>query len=133
MALFNLTSALFCLAQKVQNIHWVIEGPQFLEVHKMLGEQYEKLREFGDIFAENIRSMGGTQLPTIKDIAKVEIVGQFNKSSTLQMLADLLQNYDFLANYVNNVQVTERGVSNDLDDLHKYLTKQIYFLKSILN
>lgn len=99
----------------------------------MLGDQYEKLREFGDIFAEDIRSMGNKQLPTIKDIATVEMVDNFKQSSTFEMLEDLLQDYDSLATYVNNLQVTERGLSNDLDDLHKYFTKQIYFLRSLLN
>lgn len=39
-------------------------GPQFLTLHKLLDEQYEKVAEYSDKIAERVRSLGGYPVGT---------------------------------------------------------------------
>ena len=43
---------------KTRNYHWNIKGPSFLEIHRLLEEQYEVLVETIDQIAERIKKIG---------------------------------------------------------------------------
>lgn len=51
--------SLFVLFHQYQKHHWVVEGPQFREIHLLLEEFYNQTREFGDQIAERITALGG--------------------------------------------------------------------------
>lgn len=49
---------------KTKKAHWDVVGPQFLTIHKMLDEQYEKIAQMVDKLAERIRALGGFPIGT---------------------------------------------------------------------
>ena len=42
----------YVLYTKTRNYHWNVVGPQFNDLHKLFGEQYEAIDEFVDDIAE---------------------------------------------------------------------------------
>lgn len=46
------------LYNKTRNYHWSIEGPSFMEFHKLYESQYTLLAETIDQIAERIRTIG---------------------------------------------------------------------------
>ena len=57
--LSTLLSDEYVLYTKTKNYHWNIVGPQFNDLHKFFGTQYEELDEVVDDVVERIRSLGG--------------------------------------------------------------------------
>lgn len=49
---------------KTKKAHWDVVGPQFLTLHKLLDEQYERVAKFVDTVAERVRSLGGFPVGT---------------------------------------------------------------------
>lgn len=48
----------------LKHVHWNVVGPNFIGVHEMLDPQVEAVREFADVLAERIATMGGTPIGT---------------------------------------------------------------------
>jgi starvation-inducible DNA-binding protein len=57
----------FVLYTKTLNYHWNITGPEFIQLHELLHEQYEELEESIDEIAERVRKMGGFALGTLDE------------------------------------------------------------------
>lgn len=131
MDLASLVSSLFVLASKVQSMHWMVNGPSFLEIHRLLGDQYEKLREFGDMFAEHIRILGFIPPLTMREMITESRIAEYPPSRPdWKVFIKILQSdMENLANMVNMFNTQERGINNDLDELHNWLTKQAWFLR----
>jgi starvation-inducible DNA-binding protein len=49
---------------KTKKAHWDVVGPQFLTLHKLLDEQYERVAKYVDAVAERVRSLGGFPVGT---------------------------------------------------------------------
>jgi len=49
---------------KTKKAHWDVVGPQFLTLHRLLDEHYEKVAKYGDAVAERVRSLGGFPVGT---------------------------------------------------------------------
>src|SRR5207245_1906541 len=49
----------YVLYTKTRNYHWNVVGPQFNDLHKFFGEQYEAIDDFVDDVAERARTLGG--------------------------------------------------------------------------
>lgn len=59
------------LYNKTRSYHWNVEGPQFMELHKMYEEQYTTLAEIIDGIAERIRSIGHYAEGRLKELLKL--------------------------------------------------------------
>lgn len=46
------------LYNKTRSYHWNVEGPSFMELHKLYEEQYNQLAEIIDEIAERVRTIG---------------------------------------------------------------------------
>jgi starvation-inducible DNA-binding protein len=55
----------YVLYTKTRNYHWNVVGPQFNDLHKLFGEQYEAIDEFVDDIAERARTLGGHAVATL--------------------------------------------------------------------
>jgi DNA-binding ferritin-like protein len=67
--------SMFVLFHQYQKHHWVVEGPQFRELHLLLEEFYNETRENGDEIAERITALGGVPVSGPRkqaDLAYVE-------------------------------------------------------------
>lgn len=52
---------------KTRNYHWNIKGASFLEIHRLLEEQYELIVKTIDEIAERIKKLGGKANGTMKE------------------------------------------------------------------
>lgn len=59
------------LYNKTRNYHWSIEGPSFMEFHKLYEAQYTALAEAIDQIAERIRTIGHFAEGRLKEIIKL--------------------------------------------------------------
>jgi starvation-inducible DNA-binding protein len=59
------------LYNKTRNYHWSIEGPSFMEFHKLYESQYTALAETIDQIAERIRTIGHFAEGRLKEIIKL--------------------------------------------------------------
>lgn len=76
------TSSLFVLFHQYQKHHWLVEGPQFRDLHLFLGENYKQIHDDVDALAERVTLLGGipTSSPANQEkraYIKVEPEGQF--------------------------------------------------------
>lgn len=51
-------SSLFVLFHQYQKHHWLVEGPQFRELHKFLEKSYKNVHEHADTLAERMTALG---------------------------------------------------------------------------
>jgi starvation-inducible DNA-binding protein len=59
------------LYNKTRNYHWSIEGPSFMEFHKLYEAQYTALAETIDQIAERIRTIGHFAEGRLKELIKL--------------------------------------------------------------
>jgi starvation-inducible DNA-binding protein len=68
-------SSLFTLFHQYQKHHWLVEGPQFRDVHVFLEEAYSEIHRQCDALAERMTAIGGipTSAPgAMSDLSYVE-------------------------------------------------------------
>ncbi len=71
IALNQLLADEHILYNKTRNYHWSIEGPSFMEFHKLYEAQYKLLAESIDQIAERIRTIGHFAEGRLKEIVKL--------------------------------------------------------------
>ncbi|HKZ65284.1 MAG TPA: DNA starvation/stationary phase protection protein [Chitinophagaceae bacterium] len=59
------------LYNKTRNYHWSVEGPSFMEFHKLYEKQYTMLAESIDQIAERIRTIGHFAEGRLKELLKL--------------------------------------------------------------
>ncbi|RYY57180.1 MAG: DNA starvation/stationary phase protection protein, partial [Chitinophagaceae bacterium] len=59
------------LYNKTRNYHWSVEGPSFMEFHKLYEGQYTELAETIDQIAERIRTIGHFAEGRLKEILQL--------------------------------------------------------------
>ncbi|MEO8406605.1 MAG: DNA starvation/stationary phase protection protein [Chitinophagaceae bacterium] len=59
------------LYNKTRSYHWSVEGPSFMEFHKLYEGQYTQLAEMIDEIAERIRTIGHFAEGRLKEILKL--------------------------------------------------------------
>ncbi|MDP4263147.1 MAG: DNA starvation/stationary phase protection protein [Bacteroidota bacterium] len=64
------------LYNKTRNYHWSVEGPSFMEFHKLYESQYTELAEMIDGIAERIRTIGHFAEGRLKEIIKLASLGE---------------------------------------------------------
>ena len=73
-ALNLLLADVFALYMKTKNFHWHVSGPHFRDYHLLLDEQADQLYATTDPIAERVRKLGGTTLPSIGQISRLQRV-----------------------------------------------------------
>jgi DNA-binding ferritin-like protein len=64
-------ASLFVLFHQYQKHHWLVEGPQFRDLHLFLAEAYEEVHKQADMIAERITALGG--IPTSNPVEQAAI------------------------------------------------------------
>ena len=90
-ALNILLADMFALYVKTKNFHWHMSGPHFRDYHLLLDEQGEQIFATTDAIAERVRKIGGTTLPSIGHIARLQRVldNDADFVAPMDMLAEL--------------------------------------------
>jgi starvation-inducible DNA-binding protein len=71
LALNQLLADEHVLYNKTRNYHWSVEGPSFMEFHKLYESQYDQLAEMIDEIAERIRTIGHFAEGRLKELLKL--------------------------------------------------------------
>ena len=70
-ALTQLLADEHVLYNKTRSYHWNVEGPSFMELHKLYEAQYNELAEVIDEIAERIRTIGHFAEGRLKELLKL--------------------------------------------------------------
>jgi len=129
-----LVASLLVLRQKIHSFHWEVTGVSFLELHELFGEQYAKILEFADRVAEYLRTLDDYPPNTLQKILDSSLIAEVEDPvvDPWFMLAILEEDFGLLARYVEELPDYDRSLSNIADDLHEYLKKQQWFVRSYL-
>ncbi len=82
--------------------HWLVEGPQFRDLHHFLEENYNEVHEHLDDIAERITLLGHTPTTRLEDYVKLAYIEQETE--------DVYRIRDGLTNDMHN----ERSIANEL-------------------
>ena len=107
-------ASLFVLFHQYQKHHWVVEGPQFRDLHLMLQEHYTATHQEADDFAERIVTLGG--VPVGSMVGQVERAYINEEAEGVLDLRQMLSN-DLQANQQILVKLREDiSLAKDLGD-----------------
>jgi starvation-inducible DNA-binding protein len=83
----------FALYLKTKNFHWHVSGPHFRDYHLLLDDQGDQIFAMTDVLAERVRSIGGTTLRSIGQIAKLQRIKDNEEEfvPALDMLRELME------------------------------------------
>ena len=113
-------ASLFLLFHQYQKHHWVVEGPQFRDLHLLLQEHYTATHTQADEFAERIVTLGGVPVSSMK--------GQIEQAYIEEEPEGVLDLRQMLSNDLHaNQQILQR-LRDDIKlahDLGDYGTQQL--------
>lgn len=101
------------LYNKTRNYHWSVEGPSFMEFHKLYEAQYDQLAEMIDQIAERIRTIGHYAEGRLKELLKLTDLEEppAPVDQTTQIM-NLSSDHEILINKL-------RKLITDFDEKHK--------------
>ena len=81
--------------QNLRAFHWLIEGPQFYQLHEKFEEFYDQAAEDIDEIAERILMIGGKPLHSFED---------YLKNATIKAEKNLVKSSDILPKVIANIE-----------------------------
>lgn len=136
-SLRKLISEAYILYFKAHSFHWNVEGSDFAQYHKFLGDFYEEVFESIDMYAELIRTTdqyAPTSLKRLVSMSDIEESDTIPDASTMlrtvksdndQFLASLVSAYD------EAEKASEFGISNYIQDRIQAHEKHAWMLRAI--
>lgn len=82
-------AAFFVLFHQYQKHHWLVEGPQFRDLHHLLEESYNEVHQQLDAIAERITAIGG--VPTSAPRAQAELAYIEHEPEGIFRVRDMLE------------------------------------------
>lgn len=112
-------TSLFCLFQKTWVYHWNVVGPDFYQLHKVFGKQYEKMFEEIDRLTEHMRYLRMKAIGPISKVAETSILPEAASNPTAEaMISQLLADNKKLIELLTKV-------SEEADDQRQYATSNL--------
>ena len=107
-------ASLYVLFHQNLKHHWVVEGPQFRDVHLLLEEHYTAVQLQADAFAERVVMLGGVPVAGLSALAKHSYLSE--EPEGILDLRQMLSN-DVTANQHILVKLREHiGLARELGD-----------------
>jgi len=134
-------ASLFVLFQKTWNYHWNITGPDFPQLHELLGSQYEAMFEEVDRISEHMRYLNIRPVSTMTRMVEVSTIdGPANGNQVIdargmieQLLAD---NQKIIEMFKDISEESEKqksyATANLIQDLMEAHGVNVYKLRSYL-
>lgn len=135
----TLLATSYAFVIKAQNFHWNVEGPDFPEYHKFLGDLYEEV--YGnaiDQTAEYIRVLGAYTPGSISRFAQLSQIPDQTKIPRAElMFAELEQDNQKIVDMLKQAfhvaeEVDEQGIANFIAERIDAHGKHGWMLRSIL-
>jgi starvation-inducible DNA-binding protein len=134
-------ASLFVLFQKTWNYHWNITGPDFPQLHELLGSQYEEMFNEVDRISEHMRYLNIRPVSTMTRMVEVSTIdGPANGNQVIdargmieQLLAD---NQKIIEMFKSISEESEKqksyATANLIQDLMEAHGVNVYKLRSYL-
>jgi starvation-inducible DNA-binding protein len=126
------------LYTKLHRFHWYVKGPQFFILHVKFEELYGEAASIIDQFAEQLLTIDGKPISTLKEYLQFATIEETNDSfSAEEMVQAIVKDYSLIIDELKNgMEVAEQNnddVTSDmfLDVIGK-LKKHNWMLKSFL-
>jgi starvation-inducible DNA-binding protein len=139
MALNQLLADEHILYNKTRNYHWSIEGPSFMEFHKLYEGQYDQLAEMIDEIAERIRTIGHFAEGRLKELLKLASLEEpAAPTDQAQQIANLESDHETIINRLRKLitefheKYKDIGSSDFVTGLLKQHEKMAWMLRSYL-
>jgi len=127
------------LYNKTRNYHWNVEGPSFMEFHKLYEAQYTQLAEMIDEIAERIRTIGHFAEGRLKEILKLASLDEpAPPSEQTEQLRNLESDHEILINKLRKLitdfdeKYKDIGSSDFVTGLLKEHEKMAWMIRSYL-
>lgn len=132
-------SNLAVLNVNLHNLHWNVEGLQFVKIHEFTEELYDDFFEKYDAVAEMLKMKGENPLTKLSDYlqnASIKELDQnkFSCKEVLQILLDYLNEMQRLATDIRNEadQDGDFEVVAEFEDHVAGYSKNLWFVKAML-
>mgnify|MGYP001298694627 FL=1 len=132
-------SNLAVLNANLHNIHWNVEGLQFVQIHEYTEELYDNFFEKFDAVAELLKMKGEKPLVTLTDYVANATIKELDKDrfaikESLELILDYLKEMKRLATEIRN-EADEEGDFELVMEFEEHVadySKQIWFVRSML-
>jgi len=135
----TLLATSYAFVIKAQNFHWNVEGPDFPEYHKFLGDLYEEVYDNAiDQTAEYIRVLGAYTPGSISRFAELSQIPDQTKIPRAElMFAELEQDNQKIVDMLKQAfhvaeESDEQGIANFIAERIDAHGKHGWMLRSIL-
>lgn len=133
MVVIEILSSLLVLRQKVHSAHWMVIGPNFLELHKHFGALYDNILLQADSVAEYMRTKNAVPPLSLSQVLDYSFVQDGIDTQNPDELVRLIRDdLNMIADQVEKSGNPDRSWTNIADGLHAFLTKESWFLSSYL-
>lgn len=137
LALNQLLADEHVLYNKTRSYHWNVEGPSFMEFHKLYENQYNELAELIDQIAERIRTIGHFAEGRLKEILKLTNLEETEVPvDQEEQIANLLSDHEVIIGRVRKMvddfeeKYKDKGSSDFVTGVLKYHEKTAWMLRS---
>jgi DNA-binding ferritin-like protein len=117
-------ASLFLLFHQYQKHHWLVEGPQFRDLHLFLQEAYEAVHKQVDAIAERITALGGIPTSHPAELLKVGYI-EHEPEGTFRVRAMLKADRSHEGQIAQKMRGTIRQASESGDPGTEHLLKEI--------
>ncbi len=117
-------ASLFLLFHQYQKHHWLVEGPQFRDLHLFLQESYEAVHKQVDSIAERITALGGIPTSHPGELVKVGYI-EHEPDGTFRIRAMLRGDRDHEGQIAHGLRETIRQSRDSGDPGTEHLLKEI--------
>lgn len=139
-ALKTLLATSYAFVIKAQNFHWNVEGPDFPQYHKFLGDLYSEVYDNAiDQTAEYVRVLGSYTPGSITRFAELSLIPDQTKIPRAElMIAELYEDNDKITNMWKQAfplaeEANEQGIADFIAGRIDAHGKHGWMLRSILN
>lgn len=99
--------------QKLRKFHWVVEGPDFFDLHNLFEEEYNQVQKNIDEVAERIRVFGKYPLSTYKEYLDASVLDESTSHpSSVQMVHEILSDFETLLSCMINVSTAAERIGD---------------------
>ena len=107
-------ASLFVLFHQYQKHHWLVEGPQFRDIHIFLEESYNEVHDQVDEIAERIRSLGLPAPGTYRQFSELSAITEDDSIPAAQdMIRNLVEGHETTARTARKVFAIAEGASDE--------------------
>ena len=124
---------------KLHNIHWNVEGPQFVAVHEFTESLYDEIFEYYDAVAEHLKIYSASPDVKMSDYLKNASIKEidakkFEIKEALKIVKEDLEELRKQATELRNTCDNEGWFSGVtmFEDQVNYYNKQIWFIRALL-